>query len=685
MTDPRRRQVPQTETGLCHKAPRVRGCLDVISEEAVPHVDGKNAPQEIAETAHGRETNIYMIYRNLYRWNPTLVAINEEETPAKTPGVIEAVPTIDNNDATFNRAVTPKHKIDMSGETSSERLRIHDEQIDDDDDMENVMALGMTMETLAVNSTLDNAEIVVTPISVTDICVVIGMSMISALTIFGNVVTIGTVLIIHYGGRSHVLDSLKKNFLYHVYIVSLSVGDLVSGVLMIISVYMSTFNFATTSQGSMCRVLRFFIELTTSVSQLQLTAISIDRLYAVVKPLPGITTISQQGCRLKRQRRIQRQRHLFIDSRFIGRLLVYQIRRSLRFTMQSFICSVLALGFILCFNNYLVLCVNPGFKARLTQKGVDYLRDVGINILKSELSSLRIPDMSGTEHIGGVGKVDYTVSNMRFKSLGIPSPSLLPNPTIGGVELTANGVSLSLSGDWKYKAKVAFIPVKDHGTFDVSASGISLRLAIRIGVDSFGRPTISSRDSDCSFGLGSLHVKFHGGASWIYNLFDDAIESSLKKSIRNEACKEILKEVNDDLSKEVAKLKVVAKIDNIAEIDYSLVSPPNFQGAINMENKGEVFPIGKRDEAPFPVPLIPDDPDTSHMLEIWITEFLLESAGYVYYSAHSLQHIRPIERIINDIWFPEGSVLVNFDDEMQYVTSVSSNRKLLRQVPIVAE
>ncbi len=32
-------------------------------------------------------------------------------------------------------------------------------------------------------------------------------------------------------------------------------------------------------------------------------------------------------------------------------------------------------------------------------------------------------------------------------------------------------------------------------------------------------------------------------------------------------------------------MTVVAKIDNIAEIDYSLVAPPNFQGAINMANK----------------------------------------------------------------------------------------------------
>ncbi len=38
---------------------------------------------------------------------------------------------------------------------------------------------------------------------------------------------------------------------------------------------------------------------------------------------------------------------------------------------------------------------------------------------------------------------------------------------------------------------------------------------IILGMDSSGRPTISSQGSDCSFGLGSLHVKFHGGARYV--------------------------------------------------------------------------------------------------------------------------------------------------------------------------
>ena len=54
--------------------------------------------------------------------------------------------------------------------------------------------------------------------------------------------------------------------------------------------------------------------------------------------------------------------------------------------------------------------------------------------------------------------------------------------------------------------------------------------------------------------------------------------------------------------------------------------------------QGEVFPIGKRTEAPFPVPPMPDDPDTSRMLNILITQYLLETAGYVYYKVGFLQY-----------------------------------------------
>lgn len=45
---------------------------------------------------------------------------------------------------------------------------------------------------------------------------------------------------------------------------------------------------------------------------------------------------------------------------------------------------------------------------------------------------------------------------------------------------------------------------------DVSGSGISLSVSVLVGSDSQGHFDLSS--TDCSFNVGSLKVKFHGGA-----------------------------------------------------------------------------------------------------------------------------------------------------------------------------
>lgn len=53
-------------------------------------------------------------------------------------------------------------------------------------------------------------------------------------------------------------------------------------------------------------------------------------------------------------------------------------------------------------------------------------------------------------------------------------------------------------------------PVKDHGTVDVSGSGVSLSVSVLVGSDSQGHFDLSS--TGCSFNVGKLSVKFHGGA-----------------------------------------------------------------------------------------------------------------------------------------------------------------------------
>lgn len=55
--------------------------------------------------------------------------------------------------------------------------------------------------------------------------------------------------------------------------------------------------------------------------------------------------------------------------------------------------------------------------------------------------------------------------------------------------------------------------VKDHGTCDVSVSDVSLDVSVKVGVDTKGHGTLST--DGCSFNIGHLSVKFHGGARFV--------------------------------------------------------------------------------------------------------------------------------------------------------------------------
>ncbi|XP_072169071.1 bactericidal permeability-increasing protein-like [Diadema setosum] len=279
---------------------------------------------------------------------------------------------------------------------------------------------------------------------------------------------------------------------------------------------------------------------------------------------------------------------------------------------------------------------NPGFKARITQKGLNFLRDLGLETLRDKIQHLTIPDVSGRASVK-VGHINYEVKNIRITSFNIPTAFLTTNPSAGGLRLTTSGISLSVHGNWHYKS-TGFIHVSDSGSFDARASSISMALSIRVGVDSTGRPTISSARSDCSFHVSGMNVDLHGGASWLYNLFDHKIADSLKDSVNKKVCPEVLDAVNIQLENKLKTLKMEARFLHVADIDYTLVAPPVFNGSVNTAHKGEVYAHGSKTECPLPVPGVRADSDTSRMVFLWITDYLPNSAGYVLQEVGYLQY-----------------------------------------------
>lgn len=285
------------------------------------------------------------------------------------------------------------------------------------------------------------------------------------------------------------------------------------------------------------------------------------------------------------------------------------------------VCFIAALFFVG------VLAQNPGFQIGLTNKGLDYVRQVAVPILIKELQTLAVPDIHGDENTP-VGHVSYDLTHIHVNSVSLPTSSILVNTV--GLAVSISGLSLSMGANWHYRED-SWPHITDHGSCDISASGVSVAVTVSIGVSPTHEPTVNT--ASCSSNIGKLDITFHGGASWLYNLFSGFIADALKSSLNGQICDIIKNEINVEGNKVLATLPVQEKIDQYSAINFELISAPALPGDyIATRHKGEFFSIAKPVESPFVAPglPLPASGTLTRMFYVWISGYLLESAGWVY-------------------------------------------------------
>ncbi|KAK6177989.1 hypothetical protein SNE40_012838 [Patella caerulea] len=264
---------------------------------------------------------------------------------------------------------------------------------------------------------------------------------------------------------------------------------------------------------------------------------------------------------------------------------------------------------------------NPGFQARITEKALAYAASEAINALSGKVTGMKIPDQSGE-----ASHIHYEINGMTITSFTKPSGGITPVPN-QGLRWSVTGAGIAMKGNWHYKYKKGWIKISDHGSFDASANGISFSLIMNIGKDSNGRPNLTATGGSCS--ISSVHIKFHGGASWIYNLFSGTIEGKIKGILQEKLIQIVKEAVNVDGEKDLQKLPVAVVLAKKFLLDYSLISTPTFTSTyMETHHKGEIFWNGDKTEAPFQPEPIPENKDTSKMVYLWLSDYMANSMGY---------------------------------------------------------
>ena len=201
-----------------------------------------------------------------------------------------------------------------------------------------------------------------------------------------------------------------------------------------------------------------------------------------------------------------------------------------------------------------------------------------------------------------------------------------------GLTWTVSGVVLSVHGDWRYRYKFGKIRTNHEGSFDLDASGITVRLSVTVGWDkTTGHPTIVS--AGCSSSVGNLSIRLQGVASWFYDFFVRFVEKPIGNDLETSICDAARRAIDKNAREELATLGISTAVGRNWLLDYRLVAPPRYAaGELETYHKGEFFYNTDLSEAPFYAPRFPPPPAVDRMLSIVISEYVANTGLYVLFN-----------------------------------------------------
>ncbi|XP_035196601.1 BPI fold-containing family C protein-like [Oxyura jamaicensis] len=283
-------------------------------------------------------------------------------------------------------------------------------------------------------------------------------------------------------------------------------------------------------------------------------------------------------------------------------------------------CSLLLLSLV-----WVQLNANPGVKVRLTQKGLEYAKDVGLEILKQNMEKERFPDLTGYEKFG-LGNVKYNISRIRVAAVEFPSASISLIPRTG-IKLVIGNASLTVDMNWNIRTWM----FRDSGRSTVHVSKVFVTAIFSTPLDNSGHTSISL--TSCRTTSGDIDIKLNGKSGFLHNFFIKYLKKPIHRSLSTNSCPNIrsgIQLINEDLQ----SLNVLMPIDDLAEIDYSLNSfPAVFRPYIDLDLKGIVYAAGNHTDPPYATAPFTITEQRDSMLYLAFSEYFFQTSSFAYYAA----------------------------------------------------
>ncbi|KAJ3441555.1 bactericidal permeability-increasing bpi protein-related [Anaeramoeba flamelloides] len=292
----------------------------------------------------------------------------------------------------------------------------------------------------------------------------------------------------------------------------------------------------------------------------------------------------------------------------------------------------------------MVAPTNPGAKVTLTQPLFDKAVQVLLPYVEQEIKNIKIPDISGDYH-SPIGKIEYSISSVVLNSFNLGGASIKITST--GFKITASGGSFSMGAHWHWREH-SWPHISDSGSLTAKGSGITAVVDIVIG-ENAGKPTITC--SSATISIGSVKVDFHGGDSWLYNLFDGIIDKAIRKAVEKQFNSLVTKQINDAAVKFLASIPFVMPIAKDVEVDYKLTSGLIFTPGkhFTIPSKAEFYYTpNPKEYTPGPVAL--PNIETSEMVQAFVSSFVSNSISKSFWETKAMYAVITNNNL--PAWFP---------------------------------
>ncbi|XP_062387380.1 bactericidal permeability-increasing protein [Sardina pilchardus] len=262
----------------------------------------------------------------------------------------------------------------------------------------------------------------------------------------------------------------------------------------------------------------------------------------------------------------------------------------------------------------------PGVKTVVSSKGLDYVTNLVTDWVQKKILSADLPVISGSVDIG-IGSVGYALYDMRVVKVDMPQPSVnFVEKT--GVRVELSGLSIAVEGRWRTSYGI----IKDGGSFDLALFDVSTSSLLQLESDYQARLAVECLSCDAQ--IGNVDINFHGGASFIIDVFVKFFPGRIKSLVEDHICPIVQDQVKN-LEGILAAIKVDYPVYPNLIFSVPLTNSPVVQSSgMELDSKGVFYSATHPKEPPFPSEDFQLPSEAGYMISMGISQYSLNTYAY---------------------------------------------------------